>query len=416
MPARLKRFARDRDGGTMVFVGALLPVLFGVSAIGIDYAQAVAVRAELQAGADAAAMAGVSRLPDAGQAETWALSYAGTNLPAAKHGDAIIGDEVETGTWDPDALAFSSGGALPNAVRVTARRSTARGNPIQTIFAGAIGIAPLDVSVSSVARMDVAAEACILALSTTAPRGVNFSGGANLTLRGCNVMSNSSASNAVEQKGSSKVSVPCLIAVGGVSSAGGVTLTRCTRAITNSAKASDPFKDLPLPTGLTNRNDNGQNLLPGLYKNGLNLKDTKTLAAGTYVVQGGTLRINANAMVSGTGVTFILTNGADVHYNGSASVSLSAPTSGTYKGLLFYAAQGNAAGAIFNGGSGTSMTGALYFPSGAVNYSGNVAGSNGCIQIVADTIEWTGSSNFSGDCSAFGMDDIPTPGTFVLVK
>ncbi|HYF22055.1 MAG TPA: pilus assembly protein TadG-related protein [Caulobacteraceae bacterium] len=416
MLAPLRRFLRDEDGGTMVFVGALLPVLFGAGALGIDYAQAVSVRAELQAGADAAAMAGVSRLPDADQAETWALNYAGTNLPAAKHGDAVVADEIETGTWDADTLAFSAGGALPNAVRVTARRSVARGNPVRTIFAGAIGIAPLDVSVRSVARMDQSAEACILALSTTASRGVNFSGSSSLTLLGCNVMSNSSASNAVEQKGSSRVSVPCLIAAGGVSTAGGATLTSCSRPITNSARASDPFKDLPLPTGLPTRNDNGQNLLPGLYKNGLNLKDTKTLAAGTYVVQGGTLRMNANANVSGTGVTFVLTDGATVHYNGSATINLSAPTTGTYKGVLFYAVQGNAAGATFNGGSGTSMTGALYFPSGAVNYSGNVAGSNGCIQIVADTIEWTGSSTFSGDCSAFGMDDIPTPGTFVLVQ
>ena len=53
----------------------------------------------------------------------------------------------------------------------------------------------------------------------------------------------------------------------------------------------------------TSKGANGKNLDPGRYCSGLSLKNTVNLAPGVYVIDGGTLKINANTNLNGTGVT-----------------------------------------------------------------------------------------------------------------
>jgi hypothetical protein len=62
------------------------------------------------------------------------------------------------------------------------------------------------------------------------------------------------------------------------------------------------------------------------------------------------------------------------------------------------------------------MTGAIYFPSQEVDLLGNFSGAGGCMQIVADTIYYTGSSTFRDDCSATGMKTINVAGSVRLVE
>ena len=392
--SRARALSADRRGNVAVLSALALPLIVAGAAFGVETSYWYYRDLQLQAAADAAAYAG-----------------------------AI---EMRGGADDEDVVAEATAQAIQNGfdpARGSILVTPADDEVEVTIVSGeprffSAMFATQDVSVRSraVARFENATEACIVALHGTASRAVNFSGSSSLTLDGCSVMANSTASDAVEQKGSaSEVETPCAIAVGGVKEAGGLTLTECEAPITGSAPAADPFDDLaePSDTG-TCKTVSGNALTPGRYCGGMDLKQTKTLAAGTYVISGGTLKINSNANISGSGVTFFLTNGANVHFNGGATINLSAPTSGTYSGVLMFAAEGNTAGALFNGGASTKMTGALYFPDGAVDYKGNVAGTNGCVQIVASTIEWTGNSAFRADCSAYGMTDIMTPGSVSL--
>ncbi|HYF23439.1 MAG TPA: pilus assembly protein TadG-related protein [Caulobacteraceae bacterium] len=391
--SRARTFVADRRGNVAVLASLALPLIVAGAAFGVETSYWYYKDLQLQAAADAAAYAGAIELRGGSDDEdviAEATAQAVQNGFDPARGSILVtpaDDEVEVTIVSNEPRFFSA------------------------VFASN------DVSVRSraVARFENATEACILALSGTASRAVNFSGNASLTLDGCSVMANSTAVDAIEQKGSSDVETPCAIAVGGVKQAGGLTLTDCDAPITGSSPADDPFEDLPEPANTgTCKTVSGNALTPGRYCNGMDLKQTKTLAAGTYIVSGGTLKINANANISGSGVTFFLTNGANVHYNGGATINLSAPTSGTYSGVLMFAAEGNTGGALFNGGASTQMTGALYFPDGALDYKGNVAGTNGCVQIVASTIEWTGSSTFKADCTAYGMSDIMTPGAVAL--
>jgi hypothetical protein len=269
---------------------------------------------------------------------------------------------------------------------------------------------PLSERTRAVAIYQTAADACVLALSKSAPQSVQVQGSAALTLSGCDVMSNSVASDAVNVWGSAKLSADCVVSVGGITNKGGLTVTGCPGPITQAPRAADPFAGLPVPSpGAKQTVPNGPaTLSPGWYSKGMNLSGTYTLQPGVYYVSGNDLKIGANASVSGAGVTIFLAAGSQVNMNGNATANLSAPTSGPYSGILFFGDPASTGGDNqFNGTASSSLQGDLYFPTQQVTYQGNFSSSNGCMQIVADTVVWTGNATVSVDCSAEGMTPIP---------
>ena len=140
----------------------------------------------------------------------------------------------------------------------------------------------------------------------------------------------------------------------------------------------------------------------------MSLRGNVTLNPGVYFVASGSFGVNANANVTGSGVTIFLASGTSVSMNGNSHVDLSAPTSGTYSGILFFGDPAATSGSnTFDGDSSSHLTGSLYFPHQSVAYQGNYSGANGCTQVVADTVQWTGSSTISVNCSAAGMSAIP---------
>jgi hypothetical protein len=270
---------------------------------------------------------------------------------------------------------------------------------------------PMVIHARAVAIYTTAANACILALNRTASAAVNVQGNTTVNLVGCDVMSNSVASDAVNVWGSATLSTDCVVSAGGATSNGGLTLTGCPSIVTQAPRARDPFAGLPVPAQGQNRSvPNGQNvtLNPGYYNTGMDLKNNVTLNPGVYYVSGGDLRVNANANITGSGVTIYMASGTSVTMNGNSHVDLSAPTSGTYSGILFFGDPNATSGsATFNGDNSSHLTGDLYFPKEPVSYQGNYSGLNGCTQIVADTVQWTGSATISVDCAAAGMNAIP---------
>jgi len=116
-------------------------------------------------------------------------------------------------------------------------------------------------------------------------------------------------------------------------------------------------------------------------------------------------------------VTIFMAGSSTVSMNGTASVKLSAPTSGTYSGVLFYGDRtGTTAQSTFNGTADSLLTGAIYFPKQQVNYLGNFSGIGGCTQVVADTLQWSGNATVNQDCTSLGMRSIPAAQSVQLVE
>ena len=82
---------------------------------------------------------------------------------------------------------------------------------------------------------------------------------------------------------------------------------------------------------------------------------------------------------------------------GNERANLSAPTSGTFEGFLFFqdpSVAVGAAGATIVGNSSSTFDGIVYFPTTTITYVGNSSGSGYTI-LIGYTITVTGNSSFT---------------------
>jgi hypothetical protein len=109
---------------------------------------------------------------------------------------------------------------------------------------------------------------------------------------------------------------------------------------------------------------------------------------GNYIFKSGGasscgFSTGANSTVTGTGVFMFFRDNCDVSITGNGSVNLSAPTSGTYKGVLMYQDRADTTTSSLTGGSGQQLAGIIYFPAALLHYTG---GSSSSINSPAATI------------------------------
>ena len=145
----------------------------------------------------------------------------------------------------------------------------------------------------------------------------------------------------------------------------------------------------------------------------MTLSGNVTLPSGVYVLDGGSLSIGAQAVVSCSGCTFVFTSrtastnpssiGGISNINGGATIHLSAPQSGTYSGILMYQDRratlpsGNQSNQI-NGNSSSSFQGAFYFPAQRVTFNGTSGMSTDCVHLVGWQVTFSGNTTISNNC------------------
>ena len=397
------------EGGNVATIFALtLPIVVGGAGLGVETSYWYYSSLKLQAIADAAAYAGA--LEKIAGSDTPTITAAATS--------SATSNGLGNGTIVVNTPPTSGPNTANKAVEVILNQNLDR------MFTSIFTQTKVPEQARAVALITDASKACVLALNPSASQAALFSGSTSVKLTGCSVMSDSLASDAIKMQGSAALQADCLITVGGVVLNNPPTMV-CKAPITQALPAADPFASLPAPAATNpcrsvNGNKTTQTLQAGTYCSGMNLNGNVALSSGTYVVQGN-LKINAGAVVTCaapcTGVTIFMAGSNTVSINGNATVNLSAPTSGTYSGVLFYGDRtGTAAQSTFNGTANSLLTGAIYFPRQQVNYLGNFSGQNGCTQVVADTIQWSGNSTINQDCSSLGMKDIPAAQSVAIVE
>jgi hypothetical protein len=279
--------------------------------------------------------------------------------------------------------------------------------------------------------------ACILALDRTASSALAAGGNTTVNMPKCNIVSDSSATTSLTVFGSASVTVNEAIASGGISATSGLV---DNANIPDASPVPNPYAALTVPAtsawGSKQTNTGGSTLSPGWYSGGLtiNASQNVTLKPGVYYIDGagGGLTINAGAVVSGTGVTLVLTSSSSkknsvpsVSINGSATVNITAPTSNSALGadssgvVIFLdpnAGGGSKQSLNINGNSNTYFGGAIVAPAAAVGFEGTGVSGNGhnCTQIIGDTITFIGNSTVSSDCSSQGTAAINSAGATVL--
>ncbi len=276
----------------------------------------------------------------------------------------------------------------------------------------------------------VPAGACLYALDATADRAFQIAG-AQSVYTACGAVSESSASDGFEMEGAETL---YLQNHSQVSVVGGAQLNGQTElwdTISNKqvqpvkvTSPGDPLASIAAPTSGTvvskshasfdmNNKPANNTLSPGVYCGGLTIGNTNgatfTMSPGVYIMAGGGLTLNSQAVVKGTGVTVYNTSSAGwgcsssysytpVTISGQVTATLSAPTSGAFNGILFF---GNRTGCAtagscqdqINGGSTVVFNGALYFKSDQITITGGSSAS-GFLMLVADKIDINGNSTF----------------------
>ena len=87
--------------------------------------------------------------------------------------------------------------------------------------------------------------------------------------------------------------------------------------------------------------------------------------------------------------------------NGGAQLNLTAPSTGTYAGVLVYQHR-NAplTNQHINGNSSSRIDGAFYMPSTEITFNGNAGMQVQCLRLVGRRVNFSGNANLTNTCPA----------------
>jgi Flp pilus assembly protein TadG len=380
--ARRIRGFRDDRSAQVAMIAALAAVPMVLAAgVAIDYSRAANARSDLQAAVDAAVLAGAR---DGSSA--WATIAGKVFAASAKTADLA----VVASSFTQDASGNYVGAASGS---------------VTTSFANLMAVSSLPVAVSATAVVKTASDnICILLLSTSATPGLLLNSGATINAPNCQVHVKSTANPAATFNAGTTLATKKTCVAGATVIDNGGSHSSLSKSC---ATASDPFAGtLPTPASSTctqsNLNINGGSitLAPGVYCGwtNFNASPTVTLQSGVYVIKGGGW--NFSGTLTGSGVTFYFPDTSYIQFNGTVSLNLAAPTSGTYANLLMYEASGLAkSGFSMNATNGATLKGLMYLPSRQLTLNSGASVASQSLTMVLDTLT-VNTANWSLDTSS----------------
>ena len=445
--AGLRRLCKSESGAVLAFL-VMIPVVAGTLAVGMETGQWFRVKRQLQNAADAAALAGsIDRIAGKNSTtiETTARYEAQRN--GFVHG---VSNVVVTVNAPPTSGANATTAGAVEVV-ITKSLSLSFGAIIYgwmnqsssgpTLRARAVAAQGSSTSMTS------SAEGCLVALTTAAEQGINFTSFNNFNAD-CTLVSNGTSSSAnssasIYLASFNNATVKSVWSRGSFYKTGYNSFSTTNEAQLNQTTAVvDPYAGLanPSPGTCTYNPFSGPGgsqitLTPGTYCGGLTVSGYNNVyfTAGTYYIANGDLRVTGSNNVSctnctgGAGVTFVLTqttnNTADiggVAISSENNISFSAPSSGQYAGVLFYQDRRAPTGTMTSTTRNFTVTslnnvtlnGAVYFPSNRIEVSSvnNIGASATCTVWIGRYIKFSSYNNTSiAGCASFGT----TPATIV---
>jgi hypothetical protein len=145
-----------RQAVAVLYVAIVGVAILAFGSLAVDYGHVRLVKSQLQAAADAAALAG-ARVVSSGvtAVEQVVVAIAAGNSCDGTAVTVSTSTDIDFLTYDAvnhtSTLLTGAARSAANAIRVRAERTTARGNPIQLLLARAIGMSTFDVRAASIA-------------------------------------------------------------------------------------------------------------------------------------------------------------------------------------------------------------------------------------------------------------------------
>jgi Flp pilus assembly protein TadG len=446
---------RDDQAGSMLAVLAILPVLAGAVAIGVETGQLYRVKRQMQSSADAAALAGAI---DRMAGKTSSVITATARYEAQRNGFSDGTSNVTVTVNAPPTSGAQVGTAGAVEVTITKAMSFSLGAAVVNWLGGTSR--SFDITARAVAAQGTytmttkSAEACVVALTTAAEQGVSATSfnnfGSDCTIAS-NGTSSSASSNASIYLSGNNANLKSVWTKGSFYSTATLTLTNAAQT-NQTSSITDPFSSLGTPasgsctyTNFAPPAATSLTLSPGTYCGGISIDNSFNnvyFTAGTYYIANGDLFINrvnnvscSNCVDGVSGVTIVLTqnsgNDADIggfYISSDNNVTLSAPPTGTYKGILVYqdrrAAVGSMASTskIFSLSSlnNAKISGAIYFPNNRVDLSNlntQLNTNTACTVWIGRYVKFSNyNNNYIAGCGSFGTEPATITTTTTVIK
>jgi Flp pilus assembly protein TadG len=407
----IKRLWKDRRGNVLAITGAAIPLVVGSAGLATDTIQWATWKRELQRAADSGAYAGVYST-----AQGAATADAAVNRDFTKNN--ISGISLLSGY---PQIAYPTSANWTNGVRVTLAIRK------QLSFSSMFMSAAPTITATATAAMIPNGKYCVVALESGTNAGITIGGSANVNL-GCGVISNSiSVDDSIDTNGNDYTLNAEPVAASGGLDVASLSTHGASDIQPYHMPQLDPYDDMydtSIPASVTCKNNVNSGTVagvvqPGCYNN-FNLgPGTTNLAPGVYYLNNTDLSMSGNQVLRGDGVTIILT-GTDpgsVQINGNSVIDISAPNDsncGTFGGvnscdfknmLIIQSENADAANAnLINGNNGSNLDGAIYFPNGALTFTGSATGTTQCAMIVAKRVDFSGNNEIQNDTSGCDSD------------
>ena len=397
---RMGAFARDGSGGIAMVTALSMPILVGMAGLAVETMEMTWIRRTMQRQADSGALAGAFALSQDRSVAATATS------DMSRNGNGAFGvtSVVENG---PTAGSYAGNNRAVRVVLTSSMRL-----PLTTFFTRN-GQRLVTEATAALIGMG---EYCVVALetSTTVP-GLSMGGSSNVNLH-CGMISNAPAAASVVTNGNAgQITATPIAAVGGIPPS--TLFAPNTEIFPYTVPQRDPYASLadPVITGSTQSGAVGANnkvtrINPGVY-DGFTPKGDIVLNPGTYIIDGGSFKVNAGTSVTGTGVTFVLTSRtvagtpssvATMAVNGGATLDITAPSTGTYAGILIYQDRRASDGSEkINGGSSWKLEGVIYMAAREVQFNGDSGMNIRCVKLVGKRITFTGNTSVVNICPAY---------------
>ncbi len=361
---RRRHPARSLRGTVLIYCIVAFTTLSGFVSLGVDLGRAQLAKTELQRAADAAARYAAQGVSDGtylSKAQAAASANTVDSTPLT-----LLASDVTLGTWSNGA--FTAGGANPNAVRVVAVRSAARGTAVPLLFAQVIGIQSCNVTATTIARNNGTSVGKYCIASDTATTFVSGK---------TDSYDSSSGAYSAATAGSS----------GDITSNGTVSLTGSPTKIKGDVEYATTYTSLAATvtgtvTKLTTPNNYPDPTPPaaGSYT----YYGTQSIASGTTTLSGGTYYVDNFTMSGGT---YNFTGPTTLYINGS--ITLSGGQINTYQNKAANLRIINLSNNLVSVAN-TPLTADLYAPNSTINLSGTSTQLYG--RMVGKSVSLTNSS------------------------
>lgn len=377
----------------------------------------------------------------------YALSFIPLTMAAAASVDVIAAFDAKTALQDAIDAATLAGANADNSATVganvfaseTAGKFAVNGTPsfvtngdnsftgtvtakVPAQFLPLIGMDSLTIKVSATAMRGASSAVCILVVDKTASQALLLNSGADIEASKCEMDVATKGSPAVIfNSGSTLNTAKTCIAGTSIINNGGIH----PNVSTGCSVAADPFAgQLPTPTTTAgscnggNYNGGSITLSPGVYCGWYNFNSAPnvTFQPGVYVIKGGGWNVNGGTW-NGTGVTFYFADNSKIQFNSGVNANLSAPTSGTYSGLLMYEVSGlSTSQFIFDDSKGHKLSGLIYLPSRQMIMNAGANTTADAVTLVVDTLTVNNATWYVTPAPSQAIAGGGTRGSAYLVK